>query len=127
MNALGFQNLKVIALTVDDSARAEQFYRNTLDLAPAAEGGGDLAFKLGNIIIMLKPGGGNWPGKPSKDLNPRLTLAVDDARQTEKMLIERGVAISDPVQLYEDDAYYVGAFLDSEGNRLWFCSAAAKS
>ena len=28
--------------------------------------------------------------------------------------------ISDPVQAY--DEFYVGSFLDSEGNKLWFCS-----
>jgi hypothetical protein len=33
----------------------------------------------------------------------------------------RGVVIADPVQVY--DEFYVGSFLDSEGNKLWFCSA----
>jgi hypothetical protein len=36
---------------------------------------------------------------------------------------ERAVTISDPVQLYEGK-YWVGGFLDSEGNKLWFCSYA---
>src|SRR5271163_4255279 len=31
--------------------------------------------------------------------------------------------ISDPVKLYED-RFWVGGFLDSEGNKLWFCSYA---
>jgi hypothetical protein len=31
-----------------------------------------------------------------------------------------GVTISDPVNLF--DEFYVGGFLDSEGNKLWFCS-----
>ena len=28
--------------------------------------------------------------------------------------------ISDPVQPFDD--FYVGSFLDSEGNKIWFCS-----
>ncbi len=47
-----------------------------------------------------------------------------DARQTEKRLLARGVRISDGVSLYEEGLFYIGAFLDSEGNKLWFCSAA---
>lgn len=124
MNPLGLQELKVIALAVDDMARASDFYRNTLGLAPALEGVGEVAFALGNATLMLKMSGNGWPGKPSTELNPRLTLAVADARQTEKRLLARGVCISDGVSLYEEGLFYIGAFLDSEGNKLWFCSAA---
>ena len=46
-----------------------------------------------------------------------------DARETEKRLLERAVTISDPVKLYED-RFWVGGFLDSEVNKLWFCSYA---
>jgi catechol 2,3-dioxygenase-like lactoylglutathione lyase family enzyme len=124
MNALGLQELKVVALAVDDMARASDFYRNKLDLAPAREGGAEVGFALGNAILMLKAAGSGWPGKPSTELNPRLTLAVADARQTENSLRAHGVRISDEVSLYEDGQFYIGAFLDSEGNKLWFCSAA---
>ncbi|RIX49725.1 MAG: VOC family protein [Rhodocyclales bacterium GT-UBC] len=123
MNPLGLQELKVVALAVDDMARACDFYRNTLGLVPALEGG-EAAFALGNATLMLKLSGNGWPGKPSTELNPRLTLAVADARQTEKRLLARGVRISDGVSLYEEGLFYIGAFLDSEGNKLWFCSAA---
>ncbi|MBK7357117.1 hypothetical protein [Propionivibrio sp.] len=27
-----------------------------------------------------------------------------------------------PVQACDDEGFYVGAFTDSEGNRIWFCS-----
>jgi hypothetical protein len=30
------------------------------------------------------------------------------------------ITISDPAEAYDD--FYVGSFLDSEGNKLWFCS-----
>lgn len=125
MNALGFQELKVVALAVEDTARATRFYQTTLGLAPASEGGGSLGFMLGDVILMLKPVSEGWYAQPSTELNPRLTFATTDARETEKALLARGVTISDPVQAYPEDGACVGAFLDSEGNRLWFCSALA--
>ena len=122
MNTLGFQRLKVIALAVEDLARAERFYRDTLDLAPAFEGERQVGYTLGNVIVMLKPVADGWYTRPSAQLNPRMTLATEHAPQTERELAARGVTISDPVQAYPQEGFYVGGFLDSEGNKIWFCS-----
>ena len=51
---------------------------------------------------------------------PRVTIATENAREKEKALRGRGVGIVDPAQAY--DEFYVGSFLDSEGNKPWFCS-----
>ena len=48
---------------------------------------------------------------------------VDHAPATEQALRARGVTITDPVSLY-DEKFLIGSFLDSEGNKLWFCSPA---
>jgi hypothetical protein len=40
-------------------------------------------------------------------------------------LKELGVTVSDPVTFY--DGTPIGAFLDSEGNKIWFCSVSDKS
>ncbi|MBS1156275.1 MAG: glyoxalase [Proteobacteria bacterium] len=125
-NTLGFQQLKVVALAVNDLVRAERFYRDTLGLAPAFEGERQMGFTLGNVTIMLKPVTDGWYARPSAELNPRLTFAVENALQTETALMARGVTISDPVRVYPPDNFHIGAFLDSEGNKLWFCSAIAK-
>jgi len=122
MNALGFQRLKVVALAVDDLARATRFYRDTLGLEPAFEGSRQVGFLFANVIIMFKPTDAGWYAKPSAELNPRITFATNDAPQTEKELRERGVTIADPVQAYPSEGFYVGSFLDSEGNKIWFCS-----
>lgn len=114
----GFQRIKVIALAVVDKARAERFYGDTLGLAPAFEGDTQVGFFLGQTILMLKD---NWYGQPSDQLNPRITIATDHAPATEAALKAQEVTIVDPVQAY-DDGFYVGSFLDSEGNKLWFCS-----
>jgi len=115
---LGLQRIKVIALAVTDKARAERFYGETLELAPAFEGDLQVGYFLGQTILMLKD---NWYGRPSDQLNPRITIATDHAPATETALTARGVTIADLVQAY-DDGFYVGSYLDSEGNKLWFCS-----
>jgi catechol 2,3-dioxygenase-like lactoylglutathione lyase family enzyme len=117
-SSLGLQQVKVIALAVSDKARAERFYAEVLGLAPAFEGGEAVGFQLGEVTLLLKD---DWYGRPTAEPNPRLTLACDHAPDTETRLRERGVTIADPVALY-DDLFYIGSFLDSEGNKLWFCS-----
>ncbi|MBL8445806.1 MAG: VOC family protein [Zoogloeaceae bacterium] len=111
--------MKVLALGASDGARAHHFYGDTLGLAPAYEGSQCVGFDLGGVILMIKDDGSL---APTPQLNPRVTLEVASARQTEAQLRDKGVTIADPVQLY-DGAFLVGSFLDSEGNKLWFCSA----
>lgn len=118
---LGFLNIKVIALSTLDIERAHKFYRDTLSLAPALEGGTVVGYFLGQTILMLKS---DWYAPPSDKLNPRITIATEHAPDTEKALRARGVSIPDPVQ--PDDDFYIGSFLDSEGNKLWFCSPMKK-
>jgi catechol 2,3-dioxygenase-like lactoylglutathione lyase family enzyme len=115
---LGLKCVKAVALAVRDPARATRFYGETLGLAPATEKGHEGAFKLGDAILLLKDG---WYGTPTAEPNPRITIECADARATEAALRAREVTISDPVDLY-DGLFLIGAFLDSEGNKLWFCS-----
>ncbi len=116
-NAIGFLQVRAVSLAVTDLGRARLFYGETLGLEPAD--GVEGAFVLGEVIILLKPVT-EWYGKPSSELNARITLRVRDSYGAEKALAAKGVTISDPVQVY--DVNPVGSFLDSEGNKLWFCS-----
>jgi predicted enzyme related to lactoylglutathione lyase len=116
---LEFIQVRAVSLAVTDAERAKRFYGETLGLPPESERQMDMAYLIGEVILLLKPQE-EWYGKPSQELNARLTLRVKDAYATEKALIERGVTISDPVTVYGENP--IGAFLDSEGNKLWFCS-----
>jgi predicted enzyme related to lactoylglutathione lyase len=113
-----FLCVKVIALPVLDLGRANKFYGEMLGLPPAYEGTEQVGYALGQTILMLKT---NSDVPPTEAPNPRVTIETEDARATEKSLRASGVVISDPVQVY-DEKHYVGSFLDSEGNKLWFCS-----
>jgi catechol 2,3-dioxygenase-like lactoylglutathione lyase family enzyme len=115
---LGFRCVKVIALSVLDFDRANKFYGETLGLEPAYENKEQVGYVLGQTILMPK---GNADVPPTEAPNPRVTIETENARETEKGLRARGVVISDPVQIY-DEVHYVGSFLDSEGNKIWFCS-----
>ena len=120
--SLGLQHVKVIALAVADQKRAEQFYGEILGLQPAYEANVLVGFSLGQTILMLKNINDNWYGIPTSEPNPRITFACDYAPDTEAFLQSRGGTIADSVEVC-DSSFYVGSFLDSEGNKLWFCSA----
>ena len=115
---LGIQRVKVVAVSVTDLDRANRFYKEKLSLLPAFEGTEQVGWWLGQVILMLKP---DWAA-PTEMPNPRVTLATDHAPATQEALRARGIAIANEVQVYGD--FYVGSFLDSEGNKIWFCSPA---
>ena len=115
---LGIQRVKVVAVSVTELERANRFYRDKLGLEPAFEGAEQVGWQLGQVILMLKPG---W-AVPTEQPNPRVTLATDHAPATQEALRARGITIANEVQIYGD--FYVGSFLDSEGNKFWFCSPA---
>ena len=115
---LGIQRVKVVAIAVTDLERANRFYKEKLGLQPAFEGSEQVGWWLGQVILMLKP---DWAA-PTELPNPRVTLATDHAPATQDALRARGITIANEVQIYGD--FYVGSFLDSEGNKLWFCSPA---
>jgi predicted enzyme related to lactoylglutathione lyase len=117
-SSLGLRRVKVIALSVLDSDRANKFYGETLGLPPEYENKEQVGYRVGDTILMLKA---NSDVSPTQTPNPRVTIETENARDTEKGLRERGVVISDPVQVY-DEVHWVGSFLDTEGNKLWFCS-----
>ena len=117
-SSLGLRCVKVIALSVLDSDRANKFYGETLGLPPEYENKEQVGYRIGDTVLMLKA---NSDVSPTQTPNPRVTIETENARDTEKGLRERGVVISDPVQVY-DEVHWVGSFLDTEGNKLWFCS-----
>ena len=115
---LGIQRVKVVAVSVTDLARANRFYKEKLGLEPAFEGTEQVGWWLGQVILMLKP---DWAA-PTATPNPRVTLATDHAPATQEALRARDITIANEVEIYGE--FYVGSFLDIEGNKLWFCSPA---
>lgn len=117
---LGLISVRIVALAVNNEKRANEFYHKTLGLNPYVENGTTLGYELGGTILMLKPTS-DWYGKPTQELNARITLEVENSTETERALHALGVPISDSVADY--DGHFLGSFLDSEGNKIWFCSS----
>lgn len=95
------------------------FYRSRLGLERRLQADGDVGFASGGLTILL----GCSPHLAAGGV--AAVSAADQAVDAPRLArtAARGVTISDAVQLY-DDGYWVGAFPDSEGNKLWFCSEA---
>ena len=114
---LTIKGIKGVAIPVVDEERAKHFYGEVLGL-PVADGekepGG---YRIGNAFLMLKP---DLHAAPSAESSPRITLEISGALVAEQALLACGVAMPDPVT--RDGHAYFGSFLDSEGNKLWFCS-----
>jgi len=119
MNTLGIIRVKGVALPVTNLERANRFYGETLGLKKTTDENLPEGFELGDALLMLKE---DWYAPPTKEPNPRVTVEVADARAAEAALRAAGVTISDPVEMF--GTHPVGAFLDSEGNKIWFCSEA---
>jgi catechol 2,3-dioxygenase-like lactoylglutathione lyase family enzyme len=117
-SSVRFLCVKVIALPVLGLDRANKFYGETLGLPPAYKGAEQVGYALGQTILMLKA---DSDVPPTKEPNPRVTIETDHAPEMEKAFRARGVVIPAAVRVY-DEKHYVGSFLDSEGNKLWFCS-----
>ncbi|MEO7994793.1 MAG: VOC family protein [bacterium] len=110
----------MLSLAVTDLDRANRFYGETLGLLPAEYDGQRIGWRFNRTVFMLKTSA-DWYGTPTAEPNPRITLACKDADATAAALQGRGVQIADAVQNY-DGPFRLGSFLDSEGNKLWFCS-----
>jgi methylmalonyl-CoA/ethylmalonyl-CoA epimerase len=86
LSAVRFDNIRQIALTVTDLARAKDFYQNTLGMKFLFDAGQLVFFQCGEIRLML--------GTSEKD-KPRggtiLYFKVDDIHAAHAALRERGV------------------------------------
>jgi hypothetical protein len=104
----GFQSVKVIALAATDVARAQRFYSETLQLEEDRESTEEVGYRIGESVLIIRQ------HPPTDDPNPRITLQVQNAQETEKRLLERAVTISDPVKLYEDSSGSAGSWIQRE-------------
>ena len=111
-----FQRVLVVAIAVKDLGRAQRFWCDTLGMEPYEVLGERVGVRLGDAMIHFK----EHMGDPTDEPNFRITLETADAYAVERDLKARGVRIGDAVRPYE--GHHAGSFLDSEGNKFWFCS-----
>jgi len=88
------ENIGQIAITVDDIARAKDFYQNTLGMKFLFEAGQLAFFKCGEIRLML-----STPERSGPRGGTILYFKVDDIHATYAALKERGAAFVDEPHL----------------------------
>jgi len=92
--SVNLEKIGQVAITVDDIARAKDFYQNTLGMKFLFEAGKLAFFKCGDIRLML-----TTPEKPGPRGGTILYFKVDDIHATYTALMERGVTFIDEPHL----------------------------
>lgn len=120
-SGLGIKQIGQIAINVNDTNRAVEFYRDTLGLAHLFTAGQLAFFDCGGIRLMLSP-----PDKPEFD-HPSsiLYFKVDDIQSAHQQLIQKKVKMEDKphmVARMPDHELWLNAFRDSENNLMCLMS-----
>lgn len=114
--AVTFDRIGQIAITVDDLARARDFYQNSLGMPFLFDAGQLAFFKCGDIRLML-----GRAERPEPRGGTILYFKVDDIHATNAALKQRGVEFfQDPhlIARMPDHDLWMAFLKDSEGNTL---------
>jgi methylmalonyl-CoA/ethylmalonyl-CoA epimerase len=113
---VNLEKIGQIAITVDDLARARDFYQNTLGMKFLFDAGALAFFKCGDIRLML-----SVAEKPEPRGGIILYYKVDDIHATFAALKERGVVFIDEPHLIArmpDHDLWMVFLKDSEDNTI---------
>ena len=113
---VNLEKIGQIAITVDDLARARDFYQNTLGMKFLFDAGNLVFFKCGDIRLML-----TTAERPEPRGGTILYYKVDDIHATYACLKERGVAFLDEPHLIArmpDHDLWMVFFKDTEDNTI---------
>jgi methylmalonyl-CoA/ethylmalonyl-CoA epimerase len=105
-----------IAITVDDLARAKNFYQNTLSMKFLFDAGRLAFFKCGDVRLML-----TTPEKPEPRGGTILYYKVDDIHAAHAALRSRGVEfLQEPhlIAKMPDHDLWMAFLKDTEGNTI---------
>jgi methylmalonyl-CoA/ethylmalonyl-CoA epimerase len=114
--AVHLETIGQIAITVDDLARARNFYENTLGMKFLFEAGHLAFFKCGEIRLML-----TTPEKPEPRGGTIIYFKVDDIQATYSALKQQGVHFIDEPHLIAkmpDHDLWMVFLRDTEGNTI---------
>jgi methylmalonyl-CoA/ethylmalonyl-CoA epimerase len=115
-SAVSFDTIGQIAITVDDLARAKDFYQNTLGMKFLFDAGQLAFFQCGDIRIML-----STPEKSEPRGGTVLYYKVDDIHATHSAVKQRGAEfVQDPhlIAKMPDHDLWMAFLKDTEGNTL---------
>jgi methylmalonyl-CoA/ethylmalonyl-CoA epimerase len=114
--AVSLEKIGQIAISVDDVARARDFYQNILGMKFLFDAGNLAFFKCGDIRLMLSP-----PEKPGPRGGTILYFKVEDIHTTFSTLKERGVNFIDQphhIARMPDHDLWMVFLTDTESNTI---------
>ena len=123
--AVHFDRIGQIAITVDDLARAKNFYQNTLGMTFLFDAGTMAFFQCGNVRLMI--GTAERPGPRGGTI---LYFKVDDIQATFTALQAQGVVfVQNPhhVAKMPDHDLWMAFLKDPEDNTIGIMSEVARS
>jgi len=112
----GLDRIGQIAITVDDPARAKDFYQNTLGMKFLFDAGQLAFFQCGDVRLML-----STSEKPEPRGGTILYYKVADIHATHAALKQRGVSFIDEPHLIAkmpDHDLWMAFLKDTEGNTI---------
>ena len=113
---VSLEKIGQIALTVDDLARAKDFYQNTLGMKFLFAAGHLAFFKCGDVRLML-----TTAEKPGSHAGTIVYYKVEDIHATYEALKQRGVPFIDephPIARMPDHDLWMVFLKDTEDNTL---------
>ena len=114
--AVHLDQISQVALTVDDLARARNFYQNTLGLKFLFDAGTLCFFQCGNTRIMIAK-----PEKPTPRGGTVLYYKVKDLQATYAALQEKGVVFLQPPHMIArmpDHDLWMAFLADPDDNKI---------
>ncbi len=115
-SAVHLDKIGQIAITVDDVARAKDFYQNTLGMKFLFDAGNLAFFQCGDVRLMI-----STSEKPEPRGGTILYFKVEDIQETFALLKEKNVEIVQAPHLIAkmpDHDLWMGFLKDTEGNTL---------
>ena len=115
-SAVHLDKIGQIAITVDDVARAKDFYQNTLGMKFLFDAGNLAFFQCGDLRLMI-----STSEKPEPRGGTILYFKVEDIQETFALLKEKNVEIVQAPHLIAkmpDHDLWMGFLKDTEGNTL---------
>ena len=113
---VNLEKIGQIAITVDDLARAKDFYQNTLGMKFLFDAGQLAFFQCGDVRLML-----STPEKPEPRGGTILYYKVDDIHAMHAALTSRGVKFFQEPHLIArmpDHDLWMAFLKDTEGNTI---------
>jgi methylmalonyl-CoA/ethylmalonyl-CoA epimerase len=115
-SAVHFNRIGQIAITVDDLARAKDFYGNTLGMKFLFDAGNLAFFQCGDVRLMI-----STSDKPEPRGGTILYFKVEEIEETFGLLREKNAEIVQAPHLIAkmpDHDLWMGFLKDTEGNTL---------